>query len=240
MGLSTGLIAAYNKQAGGASWLDLSGNGNNAAIIGATWETDGLRTDASGERVVFLNDAQQISLVAGTLIIKFKSLLSFSDSTVHYLFGSYAGALGNFAIGKLNDNNFYFLVRDGTSRYISLIAAQMANWESGIQIAVRWRIGVAKIFDGKNLAINIDGVDIVPNASSNATSLTDYQPIDTTLNILNNSANTANFAGGDGDYVYLFNTVKTEAELASINTNHNRILADYRKVIGNYNIPIIF
>ncbi|MCK5605732.1 hypothetical protein KAR91_27805, partial [Candidatus Pacearchaeota archaeon] len=87
MGLSTGLIAAYNKQAGGASWLDLSGNGNNAAIIGATWETDGLRTDASGERVVFLNDAQQISLVAGTLIIKFKSLLSFSDSTVHYLFG---------------------------------------------------------------------------------------------------------------------------------------------------------
>ena len=40
--LSTGLVAAYNFDAGsGAVLADVSGNGNNGTITGATWTTSG-------------------------------------------------------------------------------------------------------------------------------------------------------------------------------------------------------
>jgi hypothetical protein len=149
--------------------------------------------------------------------MKFKSLVSFSDSTEHYLFGKFTGVAGTIMVGKLGDNLLYLMIHDGTKRYVALSSGYVAGWETGVYIAAQWDIA-NNIYDTKKLALCIDGVYQTPTSSNNATDIVNY-PIDTPLSVLNNANNAARFANGIMEYLYIFNTVKTEVELKDIYEN---------------------
>ncbi|HUX57160.1 MAG TPA: hypothetical protein VMV77_09305 [Bacteroidales bacterium] len=239
MGISTGLIAAYNKQLSGTSWLDLTGNGNNVLLTNTTWTDEGLKANDNGEYGVVDNtDESLFNLSAGTVIVKFKSQYLFTNGDDHVLFGNNVGQ-GGILLRKWGNNLLYaYIIDDFGEHYVGITGANVPSWQTGTQIAMLWdRSSV--IYESINMAINIDGLHVNGSDISSAKSWNAI-PCPTLFGILNNYNDSSMDAGGESNYMYIFNTVKTEAELIKINANHNVILQNGLKVAGNYNIPIIF
>lgn len=240
MSISSGLLAAYNKQESGTSWLDLTGNGNDVPLTNTTWEADGLQANANGEYGLIDNTGQGVvNSEEGTIIIKTKSLSAFNDNANRVLFGSRVdgNTLGDLFIMKFSSNQLFLLLYDNAvpaqgagNHYVSIGTAKVPNWLTGTQIAGLWKRSEA-IFNSDNIVLNVDGAHVVPDASANETSWDSYSVV-TSLGVLNNSDDTTMYANSIFEYMYIFNTVKTEAELTAIAANHSIILADYFYTTG--------
>jgi hypothetical protein len=239
MTISSGLVAAYNKQAYGSSWVDLTNNGNGIALTNTSWETDGLQANASGEYGTFDNANSIINCYGGTIVVQLKSLSIVTDNTKRYIFGTRSTTIGDFYLAKLNDNILYLIFHDGVeNHYIGINAGLLPGWQEGIFIAIQWDINNT-IYDSKNIAFNINGVYVVPSISGVATSWTIFA-VKQYLGVLNDYAYTTRYANGIMEYMYIFNTVKTASELAAIHANHSIILSDYRKKLSGYSLPVFY
>jgi len=229
VGISTGLKAAYLMQEGADSSIayDDSKQGHDIPLTNVTLDGDtGLDVDANGKIGLLDNtDDAVVDSEAGTIIMRFNSHTSFGNGQQNLLLGVVRENEGDFYLLK-NVNNMYFLLRDDTAtHFITVVSAQVPNYQSGTTIAVQWdRSGV--IYDSKNMAFNIDGSYVVPNASARADSWNSFNLIDS-VGVLNDPLTTNFKADGICNYKYYFNTVKTEAELAAIAANHYIILDDY-------------
>ena len=240
MSISSGLLYAGNNQVSGASWLDLSGNGNNIPLTNTSWETGGLQANANGELGTIDNTSEMLfNSEAGTLTMQFESLSAFADNTIRVLFGKFNSThvAGDIKLYKFSNNILYFGIYDSSLHYIALNADKLTNWETGVRVSVLWD-RANNIHDSKKMAFNIDGTHITPDASSNADAWNSFT-VTNTLAMLNDISNTNNDANGISNNAYVFNTVKTEAELTAIATDHNIILRDYRGK-PSYSIPIFF
>ncbi|HUX57159.1 MAG TPA: hypothetical protein VMV77_09300 [Bacteroidales bacterium] len=242
MSLSTGLIAAYNKQLTGSSWIDLTGHGNDIPLTSTTWEDNGLLANASGEIGLLANVGNAIiSPNVGTIIIQFTSLSAFADASTRVLFGRFGGShiLGNVNIFKHSASTLYLSLRDDLAlHYLAYNVGKLPTWQTGVNIGFSWdRSNI--LFDTKKMVCNINGVNTIADSSGGADGWNDFAVVNS-LGVLNDVGDTTKPAYGSSNNLYIFNTTKTEAEFTAINANHNIILQDYRKVAGNYNIPIIF
>ncbi len=229
MSISTGLVAAYNKQASGASWLDLTGNGNHIPLTNTSWVAGGLQGDANGEYGTIDNTGEVlINSVSGSIIFYFTSFVSFANATARIIIGRFNGSwlAGTISLYK-SANSLVFLISEVTdSLNHSITINSIPTYETGTMIGLHWDINNI-IYDNKKLSISINAEYVTPSASSNATS---WNPV----TILADQRVLADIDGtrtanGVKEYLYIFNTVKTEAELMTINANHNLILADYFK-----------
>jgi len=210
----------YNEQ--GGEVFDWTQNGNDLEIVDAEWVSDpdvesGLQFDANGEYAAFDNTDQVINSEVGTIIIKFKSLSSFGDSSARTLLGKWGGVStnGDFTIIKSGGNKFFFWFVDNTTfHYIRFALTSFPTWQTGSFIAAQWDRGNA-IYDSKNMAININGNYITPDASANATSWNQFT-VASDLYIGNDASQTDFYCNGIISDSRIFNKVVSEDVLVDI------------------------
>ncbi len=229
MTITDGLIAVYDFQAGYAN--DLTGNGHDIVVTNADFVAGGLRTNANGEYGTITNTAEAVvNSDRGTVLFYFTSLSAFEDGSDRCLFGHTSAP--SFFIKKNNSTPSYVLLffNDGsTSHYILLYTAKFPDWTTGFQLAMQWDKDTA-IYDGKNIALNINGVYITPDNAVNPTSWSDYDPGN--LGVLNDLDDTTDYANGVKKYMQIYNTVKTAPELLAIYNNPNIVLPKQDSSIG--------
>lgn len=209
----TGLQAAYIFN---NSCKDYHGN-FNLSLVNGTYDT-GLRCDATGERADLDNTAQVVGSDIGTVVLKFTSDSVFADSASRGLFANWGGSNdeGDFFIFKNSANTLLMgFVDDTGSHRIVIGSSDLPNWQTGTQIAMQWDQS-STIYDSKNIACNVDGSYVTPGGSTSPTSWNSFTVGDIDAGNDNASGSGAFFANGVIEYLYIYNTVLSEATLADI------------------------
>lgn len=239
MGISKGLVAAYNKQVSGASWLDLTGKEHDIVLTNTTWVADGLGAKVPSARGNLSNIGNTVlNSQAGTVVFYFVSDSAFGDGINRRVFGNSASGLGQFYLYKNTSGFLYFSFYDTSYHYVSNKVATFPHWSTtGHQIAIVWDRSSA-VFGAHNMIINVDGVHVTPFSSAGTTSWSSFS-VNTDLGVLNDHVGTF-YANGAMAYQYIFNKALTATELTAINANHNIILRDYFKTTGNYNTVLLY
>lgn len=234
MGISQGLLAAYKKQDYGSYWVDLTNNGNGIALTGTSWVADGLGAYVASARGNVANeDNSLINSEEGTIVFGFKSASVFIDGTRRYLFGNSSAGYGRFVAYKEAGSFLVFLFLDGTNHYITIGASSFPNWQTGNSIALVWKRDSA-IYGSHKMAVAVDGEFQTVFTASGSRDWTEFD-VNEDIGVLNDHVGSAS-ANGAMEYLYIFNTAKTEEELTKIHNNHHIVLTDRFKRIGNYNI----
>lgn len=216
-----GLIAHYLFNGSGKTVYDVTNNQNNLSVVGAEYVPKGLKFIGNGEYSSFNNTRQRINSEEGTIIIKFKSLSEFSNSTRRCLFGHYKISSGVFTISKFPDNYLYFLLRDDVREHWIRIT-EPAGWESGVQITALWN-RTKNIWNNDNIVLNINGINITPQSQSYETSWNSFT-IDTSLYVGNDASNTNYYCDGIIEYLSIRDTVIRAELLQGIYENPHEML----------------
>ena len=193
---------------------------NVLSVVNASWVADGMQFDANGEYASLDNTNQIVNSEAGTIVLWFKSLSSFGDSSAHTLLGKWGGVStnGDFTIIKSGGNKFFFWFVDNTTfHYIRFALTSFPTWQTGSFIAAQWDRGNA-IYDSKNMAININGNYITPDASANATSWNQFT-VASDLYIGNDASQTDFYCNGIISDSRFYNKVVPEDTIADIYEN---------------------
>jgi len=223
MSLSSGLVAAYDIQASGATWLDLTSGGHDVPLTNTDWVAEGLRSNANGEYGTLNNSSQVVSGSTCTVVVYYKSLSAFADSTIRNILTN--NITNGRILGKYSDNTLWLYIQDGvTSHYIRVQSSDVPNWLTGTQIAFQWDINNT-IHGGYKLAINIDGTYVTPVGAVRADNFAAHIVPD--LAFLNDLSNTANEANGIIGYGFVFNNIKTASELSEMAADHSNVLEEY-------------
>lgn len=243
MAVTDGLFAAYNKQSEGSNWNDLTGNGNTIPLTNTSWESAGLQANANGEFGIFDNSSYQLNVNIGTIIMQFKSLSAFTDGLRRVLLGEASSSVfyRDFALTKNEGSTLFFYFREVTTTHlIGVNSNKVPNWLTGTQIAVAWD-RENDIHGSNRMVLNIDGVHVTPDIALNTDSW-GYHGVEPNTYILNNHANTSQHANGVSEYMYFFDVVKTEAELADIYADHSILLpgGGSEEQVANYSVPIFY
>ena len=191
----------------GNSCRNLIEDENNISLSNTSWVDLGIESNSNGEIGTIDNTNQIVNSDCGTIILKFKSNVSFNDGLNHFLFGQLgvSNNVGDFYLFK-NGVDLYFLLYDATTfHYVILKTSKVPNWETGTQITLQWDRNQS-IFNSDNMVFNIDGEYATPDLSGGETSWSTFT-VNSSLSILNDLLNPTWFANGCIEYLNIYNKI---------------------------------
>jgi len=200
-----GLKAAYLFNDQGGKVFDWTQNQNDLSVVNASWVANGLQFDANNEIATLDNtDQKVVHQDQGTILIYFKSYVTFSDGVLHMIFGNYGAALnsGDFIIEKDTNNLLYFIMVDSINHIVAYPNNRFPDWQTGFLFGIHWDKN-STVYDGVNMGISVNGAYVTPSIKANATTWS--YTINSSLGILNDPDIQTRYANGMIEYMYIYN-----------------------------------